>query len=252
MPKNKKLGKKLQTIYEYFSDYTEEEINIVISKLSDEDRQLIKLRYGDDLKNPITSELWNEDYQKRFYGSLIPKMRKLLFKQREKNISKEKLLDEKISVEKTDKKVVKEDLKEIELTSENNKKESSVPMAYAKKLFKKDDRNDSLDSISDNKKTNASLEKEDYIRILQMMRTPSFEDMLKVLSPKEAIIICLKLGYVDDKYFTTESIAGFLGIDEDEVRKITNKVLLVYREKLNNFIDTAIDITTNKTNILKK
>ena len=49
------------------------------------------------------------------------------------------------------------------------------------------------------------------------MRTTSFGDMLKSLTSKEAVIICLKLGYVDDKYFTTESIAVFLGIETSEV-----------------------------------
>lgn len=50
------------------------------------------------------------------------------------------------------------------------------------------------------------------------MRTPSFGEMLKSLTSKEAVIICLKLGgYIDDKYFTTESIAGFLGIETSEV-----------------------------------
>ena len=49
--------------------------------------------------------------------------------------------------------------------------------------------------------------------------------MLKTLSIKEAIIISLKLGYVDDKYFSTESIAQFLGIDNQEVIETTKKQL---------------------------
>ena len=55
------------------------------------------------------------------------------------------------------------------------------------------------------------------MKILELMRTTSFGDMLKSLTSKEAVIICLKLGYVDDKYFTTESIAVFLGIETSEV-----------------------------------
>ena len=47
--------------------------------------------------------------------------------------------------------------------------------------------------------------------------------MLKTLSIKETIIISLKLGYVDDKYFSTESIAQFLGIDNQEVIETTKK-----------------------------
>ena len=65
--------------------------------------------------------------------------------------------------------------------------------------------------------------------------------MLKTLSIKEAIIISLKLGYVDDKYFSTESTAQFLGIDNQEVIETTKKVLMLYRDNINSFIDTAIN-----------
>ena len=69
--------------------------------------------------------------------------------------------------------------------------------------------------------------------------------MLKTLSIKEAIIISLKLGYVDDKYFSTESIAQFLGIDNQEVIETTKKVLMLYRDNINSFIDTAINAVNN-------
>ena len=76
--------------------------------------------------------------------------------------------------------------------------------------------------------------------------------MLKVLSVKEAIIIALKLGYVDDKYFSTEAIANFLQIDESEVLETTKKVLLVYKENLNTYLDEAIKIVTDGDQKSKK
>lgn len=60
------------------------------------------------------------------------------------------------------------------------------------------------------------------------------------LNPKAAVIIALRLGYVDNKYFSTESIATFLGIEETEVRETTKEVLNVYKNNINNFIDKAI------------
>jgi len=41
--------------------------------------------------------------------------------------------------------------------------------------------------------------------------------MMSKLTPKETVIILLKSGYVDGKYFQTESIAQFLEIEEKEV-----------------------------------
>ena len=98
----------------------------------------------------------------------------------------------------------------------------------------------------------SSMSKEDYIKILELLRTPSFGQLISVLTPKEAIIISLKLGYIDGKYFSTESIANFLGIEEQEIRETTKKILLVYKESINQFIDTAIQLTTDQQpNVLK-
>lgn len=69
--------------------------------------------------------------------------------------------------------------------------------------------------------------------------------MLSTLSVKEAVIISLKLGYIDGKCFSTESIANFLGIEELEVIEATRKVLLLYKDNINEFIDNIIEITTD-------
>ena len=73
---NRKM-KKLQTIYEYFKDYTREQVDEMLIKLSEEERALIILRYGEDLDNPVQLKLTKEDNY-RFYGLLVPKMKRLL------------------------------------------------------------------------------------------------------------------------------------------------------------------------------
>lgn len=87
----KSTTKKLQTIYEYFKDYSKEEIDDMISKLNEQDKQLLELRYGSNLEVPVTSESFGKKETTRFYGSLIPKMRRLLSNpNEEKNIVDEK------------------------------------------------------------------------------------------------------------------------------------------------------------------
>lgn len=88
------------------------------------------------------------------------------------------------------------------------------------------------------------MTKEDYIKILELIRTPTFTQMMSVLSVKESVIISLKLGYIDRKYFSTESIARFLGLEEAEVIEATKKILLLYKETISNFIDQTITFTT--------
>lgn len=78
------MGRQLQTIYEYFYDYFVEDIDYVIKSLSEDEKNIIKDRYGDDLHSPHTSDNWNRELSKKFYNVVIPKIkRKLLTKKEE-------------------------------------------------------------------------------------------------------------------------------------------------------------------------
>ena len=72
------------------------------------------------------------------------------------------------------------------------------------------------------------------------------------LTVKESVIISLRLGYIDGKYFSTESIAEFLGIEIQEVIEATKKVLLLYKENINQYIDMAIKTVSNEPNQLTR
>lgn len=67
--------KKVKTIYQYLG--AKEEVDALLLKLNDEERDLITLRYGDDLENPVSGKMTKEQTEK-FYGSLIPKMKRML------------------------------------------------------------------------------------------------------------------------------------------------------------------------------
>ena len=215
---NKKRGKgvnpmpkKLKTIYEYFDMYEKELIDSVINSLTEEEKYLLSLRYGDDLNNPKTSPLWNEEYYNKFYGALIPKIRR-----------------------------------ELEIANiEFQKNRITEPISHKKENIS----NDAIEQISDSE----SLTNEEYLSVLELLKTPSFYKLLENLSIKEAIIVSLKLGYVDGKYFSTESIANFLEIDELEVIDITKKVLLLYKTTFTEFLDNAINVlTTNPDDLTLK
>lgn len=104
---SEKNMRKIQTIYEYFDTYSKEAINEMLTKLTEAEKELVTLRYGEDLNNPVTAQLTSEQRNK-FYGSLIPKMKRLLDnpnakittrKPREKrNIEKGELLENNLTV----------------------------------------------------------------------------------------------------------------------------------------------------------
>ena len=74
------MGRNLQTIYEYFSDYTEEQVNNVIYGLSVDEILVIKSRFGNDLHNPSSQSDWGKENSNKYYGSIIPKMKRRLVK----------------------------------------------------------------------------------------------------------------------------------------------------------------------------
>ena len=51
----------------------------------------------------------------------------------------------------------------------------------------------------------------------------------------------MAFGYIDDKYFFADSIANFLGMEQEEVTTIIKSGVTEYKEKLNEIIDKSID-----------
>ncbi len=257
---------KLQTIYEYFKDYTKEQIDEMLTKLTEEEKALLIIRYGEDLNNPASNKLTQEQTN-RFYGTLIPTMKRLLTnptKERNSNQRKKKakqpVANQTVSIVQTKTNEVPKELQET-LPPENNENQviSTIIMEDSdeqKKIEQQEHQEKDLtikstnlpkQSVEQPTNNNNQMSKEDYIKVLELLRTPTFAQMMSTLSVKEAVIISLRLGYIDGKYYSTESIAKFLGIEPLEVIETTKKILLVYKENINRFLDNAIAIATDET-----
>lgn len=93
--------------------------------------------------------------------------------------------------------------------------------------------------------TNKSMFDESFnLLVAKSIKAQKVSELLKNFTPKEVIIISLKFGLVDQKYFSTNSITNFLGVSEEEVREIITKAILLYSKELNKCIDDIIDATT--------
>lgn len=68
----------LNTIYGYFHNYSHQQVDIVLSMLPEDDMELLILRYGSDFDNPVSDKKMYRVYEDKFYGEVIPKMRKML------------------------------------------------------------------------------------------------------------------------------------------------------------------------------
>ena len=196
-PKGEKpMSKKAQSIYEYFNEYTKEQIDEAINSLTEEERLLVYKRYGNNLTNPVKTKLIKEENDK-FYGSIIPKIKRKL-----KAMKKRQTIPSKPIVE--------------------------------------------LDDTEPEETTEEPITKEDYLKMLELLRSPKFSKMLNKYSAKERMVISLKLGYIDGKCFSTEAISKFLEIPEKEIISLTHKVLLEYQEMINSIFQGTIKMVTEK------
>ena len=193
----KRNPRKIQTIFELFGYCSKDEVLRAIANLSEDDKKLIKLRYGDDLENPITSSEWNESCRIAFYNRTVLHIKKLL-----------------------------SDMNQLNSIKVDNK-------------FRD---NSSLEDVIETIKENI-VNRNEYFEILEMMSKPVFEEMLKVLSPKEATIIGLKYGCID-RYYTSDEIAILFNDEVETVRETVRRVLMEYKYNL--------DIIRNKNNIKTK
>jgi RNA polymerase primary sigma factor len=101
-------------------------------------------------------------------------------------------------------------------------------------------------------KTNEDNLSNHLIEAITELKNTSFGDLLKTMSVKEAVIVSLKFGFINDNYYTNESIRNYLNVEENEIREATIKMLLSYKKKVLSLVDDAIlEVSVKKLNYNK-
>ena len=234
-----KVKKKNNSVYAYFDGYDQTKVDAVLDRLNESDRELFEdikksLLYGKKIDSQI--------YQK-FYSGTRVKIFKCLedptYIPTYRNNGKSNNV-----IVATDDNVNKagENVAQV-VTSFTDVKDDKVFVESDTQSLEKNNQSSEnlmIENSTDIVKREDSFTKDDYSSMLELLRSPSFTDMMSILSAKEAVIISLRLGYVDGKCFTPKAISNFLRIDEEEVNETTKKVLLVYKDNFNSFIDKLL------------
>lgn len=218
---NKPKGKKTKkTIIQKFTEkgYEKTDILNAIKKLPEKDQETILLIDGIDIENPVKDPKATDKDVTSYYSSVLPKIERIL---------KSKNNETKGKKQKTP--------KIVESVPPKDEKKEKPPITKP----------------ATGPDTKKEITKEEYIKILELIKTPTFGDLMTNLNPKAAVIISLRLGYIDNKYFSSESIANFLGIEESEVIETTKEILNLYKNQVNSFLDKAISYTENTSNVKK-
>lgn len=238
---------KLESIYVSQGKYTREEIDAVINALSKDEYEFLVYRYGGNIEQPVPRELTIEE-KNRFYGGLLPKIRNDLKRNRDIAEHPEDYTENGIKRRKPRKITPVQEPVQVEevRTYKEPVKQEVAPFEGNYDPIKED----VTQAPVKEEKEEMLIVKDDAVKLLELMRTPSYNELTSSFSPKDAIIIGLKLGYVDGKYFSTEAIANFLGESEDTVRESTQKVLLAYKDHLMSTLDSVIEVATDKKKAL--
>lgn len=245
-------------LYIYLGDYNIDDLAAAVKTLSADEQELFYLRFGENFdRRRAKRKLTLKEKNKIFYV-ILPKIKQTLEGKKQENCADNELLSSTKSVQNKSVNASDRNLlggSKIESPKNSNDNmpnnnpdddnvaNSDLPVANDSEKpsdvkINIDDAVNQVENSSD-AQANQSLQKHDIFKILELLKTASFEDMLKVLSVKESVIISLRLGYIDGKYFTCESIANFLGISTLEVIETTKKIMDLYRENIIAIIDGA-------------
>ena len=234
-PKDKRkerrnMPRKQTTIYEYFQEkgYDKEQVKSILETLTEKQLKLIKLRNGEDLDNPQHNLIPDRNQTIAYYNvlkSILVKLEKKYGKVEEPQKS-----DSTAKQPRATRKRRKKTTEPVDIGAEN-----CVPQNTC------EEEKTTLPKIQED-----AISKLDYLQILELIKTPTFNELVNQLDTKSAVIISLSLGYIDDKYFTSQAIADFLGISEEEVTETVKQILNVYKERFNQFIEKAIQYTSGE------
>lgn len=148
-----------------------------------------------------------------------------------------------------------ENLKQFKRNKENKKEKKTKIIENIQKESEpkmiKENRNDNKEEKLENIKTRKT-KKEDSVKILEIFNTEEFIEITRKKPLKECVILSLKLGYIDNKYYSTSAIANFLGIEKEEVVSILKKEIKNYSTKLLDQIDDEIEDIPHERGYTKK
>ena len=227
------MPKKVKPMCEILGCTKDQLIN-AIQILDEREKRLFDRRNGDDLDNPV-SILTTEESSQFFEVVRILKcaVKNPNFKRRKKRKQADDGAREEAKTPTTDK------------APQDHSNNPNRGIVLRPVIVEEPIKNELVAEQVQGAKTD-ELPKEVYLSILAALKTTTMKEMLETLPEDKAIITMLRLGYFNGKYFTTEAIANFLGVDEEYVREAVKDSLVLYREKVNSVIDTAVSFVDKK------
>ena len=200
-------------IYDYFCEYSKEEVEKVIEGLDERALTVLHMKYGEDFANPVLGLCKLTKKDDNYLKNVFLRITRRLEEQRAGNTMEETSSDE----------------------------EEVIPCKPEERLPENTNFDKEITQNSELKVESENNIMDEYVKILEIFNKDEFKELTKAKSIKEMVILSLAFGYVDDKYFFPDSIANFLGMEQEEVTTVIKNGVVEYKEKLNEIIDKSID-----------
>ncbi|MBR2828595.1 MAG: sigma-70 family RNA polymerase sigma factor, partial [Bacilli bacterium] len=169
-----------------------EELLERIERLSLEDRELLEKKTSNQFDKPVAKVKLSQKENQRYYNVVINRLRKM-----GNNVEKKASNKEQVEEQKLEDSPIIQEKKEPEIRNV----ESTPTISTDSKLFKEkeEEKKDIQEEVISPKErieirddAEDSFVKEDYQKLLEFIKSPSFQEIIKILTPKQAIIFMLK------------------------------------------------------------
>lgn len=254
----KKYSRK--TFYELLSPYPKEWVDEAFESLTEEEKQIILDRYGGNLNfEPVKTT--STATCKKIHKSIIPKIKHAIAVKHSAK-GKCKTIYEyfcKYSKEQIDKAIASLSDEENKIVllryagDLNNPPIGKLTEAQRKKFYgyivhKIRNRLSAQDVATQNalplprpvKSSTEEVEeltKEDYQKVLELIKNKDFAYIIYGFKPKEIMMIILLLGYINSKSYSISTIAKFLEISESEAISAGKSALEKFKQRINQIMD---------------
>lgn len=237
---------KAKTLYECFLEYTEEQVNAAVAKLSENEIIMLKIKFGEDFKHPRSVPSY---ITHAVFGTILRKIKNILidpsYKMRKsvrysdavmalveqyKNLKNQK--DSVLNAKPEDTTNITEPKKDDDTVpiKPQNGSESSLDVVESEAVEKGQE----VASLNDSNLSNDDAKDTDYSQksiILMRLMDPSFEMIVSMLSTQEVVAVA--------KRFEEMALAHNVG--KKEALDIYRKVLTLYKNSTLKTMDDLID-----------
>ena len=212
----KRNNKKITSLYDALSDYPKEEIDKLVASLPDNQKEIVRIRFGSDLENPKEERNLTRNESLALNNTIIPKLKRNLAR-----IMKNKENEQEVTPE------IQQGKKQQEETTQTPGPQTIEPQEQTQPEIPNQNEESNINSLTT---------REGLKEMLEILTKPSFTILLEALTPKEAIIFSLRLG-TGGKAFKANDIAEFLEIDVQDVYDTTNKALDAFQENVDMLLE---------------